>query len=41
MCISEGLHETRVLCWAVGSAWKGEEEMILEISKFPEKADAT
>lgn len=36
---ARSLHETRVLCWEVASAWYGEEEMILEISKLPEKAE--
>lgn len=31
----------RVLWTEVGSAWKGEEASTLEISKLPEKAEAT
>jgi hypothetical protein len=31
----------RVLCVEVGSAWKGEEASTLDISKFPENAEAT
>lgn len=30
----------RVLCVEVGSAWKGEEAITLDISKSPEKAEA-